>query len=373
MNILILGGTGAMGEHLVKILSQNPINEIYVTSRKKRVDFEKVHYLLGDAHDDVFLDFILNMHSWDVLIDFMVYKTEEFLNRANKILSKTGQYIFLSSCRVFADTSEIITESTPRLLDVSKDEKFLLSDDYPITKARQEDILLENRNRNWTIVRPYITFSSQRLQLGVYEKEYWLYRAINQKKVIFSKDISESITTLTFGRDVSYGISKLVGRNDSLGQDFNITTGENLLWKEALAVYQKVFYDVKNRDMLVDLVDSPNIDAIAISSVWPIKYDRLYNRKFDNSKFLQFVGSDFHFAPVKDTLGECLYDFLMSGGVFKDISYSTMAYFDRISSEKSNLRGVGFSSVLKYNIYRYTNLFEKRTQKNMLKKGQELF
>lgn len=33
MKILILGGTGAMGKHLVKILSYNKNNKLYITSR----------------------------------------------------------------------------------------------------------------------------------------------------------------------------------------------------------------------------------------------------------------------------------------------------------------------------------------------------
>lgn len=55
--------------------------------------------------------------------------------------------------------------------------KILSIDEYAITKAHQENLLINSKNKNWTIIRPYITYSEQRLQLGTFEKEDWLYRA----------------------------------------------------------------------------------------------------------------------------------------------------------------------------------------------------
>lgn len=53
-NILILGGTGAMGEHLVHLLGQDSDNHIYVTSRTVHKNQANVSYHVGNAHDDVF-------------------------------------------------------------------------------------------------------------------------------------------------------------------------------------------------------------------------------------------------------------------------------------------------------------------------------
>ncbi len=49
MNILILGGTGAMGEHLVRLLEKDGA-EVFVTTRSERKSREHVHYLRGNAH-----------------------------------------------------------------------------------------------------------------------------------------------------------------------------------------------------------------------------------------------------------------------------------------------------------------------------------
>lgn len=77
----------------------------------------------------------------------------------------------MSSARVYARSADRqITESSSRLLDICDDEEYLRTDDYALTKARQENMLFCAKTQNWTIIRPYITFSEIRLQLGVFEK-----------------------------------------------------------------------------------------------------------------------------------------------------------------------------------------------------------
>ncbi len=53
MKILILGGTGAMGEHLVRLLEEDgTADEICVTSRGERESCGRVRYLRGNAHEE---------------------------------------------------------------------------------------------------------------------------------------------------------------------------------------------------------------------------------------------------------------------------------------------------------------------------------
>lgn len=122
--ILVLGGTGAMGVSLVNILSEDNTCEIDVTSRRKRLsNMSNVRYLLGNARDNDFLYPLLDRH-YDVIVDFMNYNLDEFEARCNKMLSSTSQYVWFSSCRVYANSEEPLTEKSPRLLDVSTDDVF---------------------------------------------------------------------------------------------------------------------------------------------------------------------------------------------------------------------------------------------------------
>ena len=85
----------------------------------------------------------------------------------------------------YANENGRITEKSKRLLDVCTDEEYLKTDEYALTKVRQENILLSSGKKNWTIIRPYITYNVERLQLGVYEKENWLYRALHGRSIVF--------------------------------------------------------------------------------------------------------------------------------------------------------------------------------------------
>lgn len=228
MRILLLGGTGAMGVHLAQLLNdRSDVEYVYVTSRSVRADKGRIKYLVGNAKDINFLKEALAITQWDCIVDFMTYTSEELENRISLLLSVCKQYIFLSSARCYADSKEKITEKTPYLVDAIKDDTYLSTKEYGLEKGRSE-IIVKQSGTNWTIIRPYITYSEDRLQLGVYEKEDWLYRALHGRTIVFSKDIADKFTTLTYGLDVARGISQLIGVKSAIEQEFHITQTESV-------------------------------------------------------------------------------------------------------------------------------------------------
>ena len=240
MNILILGGTGAMGIHLTRILSDRGY-ECFVTSRTQRCNKDNVTYIQGDAHQASCLIPLLN-EKWDAIVDFMIYSTSDFTKLAPFFLKATKQYFFFSSGRVFADVGETcITEDSPRLLDVCKDTDYLVTDEYALAKARQEDILRNSGKKNWTIVRPYVTYAESRLQLSCMEKESWLWRAIHHRSIVIAESLANKVTTYTYGYDVARSISALIGSEGTLGESFNLTGCEYKTWDEILDIYLSVF------------------------------------------------------------------------------------------------------------------------------------
>ncbi len=349
MKVLILGGTGAMGVHLVKLLL-NEGHDVFVTSRSARESKGNLRYIQGDAHDIEFLKEYLNQ-KWDVIVDFMVYTTPDFKNRINLLLDAANQYIFLSSARVYANSVTPITERSSRLLDVSTDSTYLETDEYALTKARQEDVLIGSSRNNWTVIRPYITYSESRLQLGVLEKEAWLYRAIKGRTIVFSKDINDKITTLTYGLDVSQCIKGIIGKDGALGEIFHVTQPRSIRWSEALSIYLDVLEEklgFRPKVLLIGLEDFNKIH----SSNYQIIYDRLYNRAFDNNK-IQNVIDPVTFLPVVQGLKDCLSHFLRDGK-FDAINWKLEAIKDRQCKERTPLNEIaGYKRKLSYLIYRF--------------------
>lgn len=289
-HILLLGGTGAMGQQIVSLLSNREDVVCYVTSRSLRSDFVNVKYLQGNAHDDKFLNEVLNLHPWDSVVDFMVYSTEQFRERVGVLLQSTKHYVFISSARVYAYSDELLTEDSPRLLDVCKDQEYLNTDEYALTKARQEDILINSRFQNWTIVRPYITFGENRLQLGVMEKEMWLVPALNNRPIVFSRDIAECYTTMTDGYVLAQSIISLMDNNAAKGEIFHVTSEQSYKWCEILDWYLDVYEEIKG--VKASVYYTEKWDSRFGGEYYQWKYDRLYNRRFDNAKIRQFVSDD---------------------------------------------------------------------------------
>lgn len=335
MKILLLGGTGAMGTHLVSILSACKENEIFVTSRSPKDNHGNVKFIRGNAHDKTFIVTLL-AQKWDVIVDFMVYTTPEFKDKVDKILDATRQYIFLSSSRVYADSPRPMTEDSPRLLDTTEDKEYLATDEYALTKARQENILFRDERKNWTVIRPYITYAENRLQLGVLELQDWLPRALQGRSIVFSKDIAGKKTTMTYGYNVAEGIASIIGRQNAYGKAFHITQSRSLLWSDILSIYLDAIEEDMGFRPKVKMIDEcPNLKVE--TAKYQVKYDRLFNRIFSSLSISEFCEVD-KFVSPEIGLRKCIKEYIKANKAnIKNIplnEYSN-AQYDRIADERT--------------------------------------
>lgn len=332
MKILALGATGAIGREMVTHLAAGS-NDIHVTTRIARTSTGTIRYRRGDAKDESFLHTLLD-EDWDAIVDFMVYDTAAFRRRVDALLGAAKQYVFISSARVFAQTDGLITESSPRLLDTVRDAAFLASDEYALTKARQEDVLRNSGKTNWTIVRPYITFGNGRLQLGSMEKEGWLYRALQGRSIVFCGPMLDKWTTLTDGTDVARMLAALVGHPDALGEDFNLTDRHAVTWREVLALYLDVFEAHLGRRPAVAPVDLETFCNTARTSA-SIRYDRMCDRRFDTSKIDTVFDTGQLAAPLSGLRRRL--NAQLSQGSFLAHDWPMEALRDKIAGERASL------------------------------------
>lgn len=349
MRILILGGTGAMGKPLQKQLLLLG-HDVFVTSRSKHED-GAIHYICGNAHDIPFLDEVLS-RKFDCIVDFMSYETDEFRSRAEKILCNTSHYIFISSARVYAPCDGMITEDSPRLLDSSNDLEYLKTDEYALAKARQEDILINSGYKNWTIVRPSITYNSQRLQYAFGEKEEWLYRFMNGEKIVFPQSMSNIYTTMSYGEDVSQAISLMVGNAKAIGECVHIAGAKAITWSEVNDIYSRVLEKRFGKKLEFKLIESYEDLSKTLGKYYQIKYARAVDRKFDNSKLKSIIGN-MEFTEPEDGLALCLNNFCDFENKFGKISWKREAYYNRITKDNHVSGDFDITKRVKYCIVRY--------------------
>ena len=347
--VLLLGGTGAMGVYLQEYLQKEPETEIYITSRSKRISSEKVHYLQGNAHDFNFLEKALIDIKPNAIVDFMVWNSENFKQASSLLLKNTGHYLFLSSYRVFAEENPL-TENSPRLLDVCIDKEYLKTDEYALTKARQENILRQNKFSNWTILRPSITFSKNRFQFGCLEANVLCFRSLQNLPIVIPTEMLEKRTTLTWAGDTAKLICKLILNNKAYKEDFNLTTAENHTWRE-IANYYNEFIGTVVKEISLE-------QYIKIVNPWQTKYDRMFNRTLDNSKVLKVTGIDQKdFMPLYGGLKKALTEFKQYP-YFSDLNIRQNALIDNICKTNISLKGFDFKDVVRYQLYRHPNIMK---------------
>ena len=286
--VLVLGSTGAMGQYLVPYLADMGYAVTAVSLDDETPYNERVTCIKGNAKDTDFLRALLSQ-KFDGVVDFMIYGQRDFKHYYKLFLDNTEHYIFLSSCRIYANEEVPIKETSPRLLDYSKDEKLLASNDYCIYKAKSENILMLSDYTNWTIVRPATTFSKMCYQLVTLEAVNTVGRAQKGKKVVLPIQAKDKPATLCWAGDVSMMIAKLLFNEEAKRDIFNVCSAEHRTWGEIAEYYRDI---VGLESVWVDKEDYLKIldPDVELAKRWQLEYARMFNRITDNSKVLQVTG-----------------------------------------------------------------------------------
>ena len=287
--VLVIGATGAMARYMIPFLGERGCEIDGLALDVGESNYPNVHYHQCNAKDADVRDEFLS-RNYDAIVDFMTYKSTEIPFVLPRMLDHTGHYVFLSSGRVYDNLERPVRETSPRLIDTSKDPYLLNSDDYCIFKARGENLLFAMPRKNWTIVRPATTYSYLRYQLVTLEAADTVGRARQGKKVVLPEQAREKPATLSWGGDAGRMIGALLFCECALGETYNINSAEHHTWQE-IADYYKDICDlnavwVDKEDYLKIL----NPDPYNRAKRWQLEYARLFDREVDNSKVLAATG-----------------------------------------------------------------------------------
>lgn len=280
-NVLLIAGGGTLGTYTAQELLRLGYCVDTICLEDKKSDNRNLHYYRADASLD-FLRTLLEQKHYNGIVNFLHYRNYEDYIPYHELLSQnTGHLIFLSSYRVYADLQHPITETAPQLLDVIQDDPlFLEKEDYALAKSRAERFLHSNPYpKNWTIVRPVISFSDRRLDINMVSG----HAVLDAAKAGTPVQLPLEAKNLTAGLDWAGNSGKLIAnllfQEACKGEAYTISSAQNISWGDVAEIYAKLLN-----------VRFEWVPAKYPRDVWIWYYDRAYDRRIDNSKVLRATG-----------------------------------------------------------------------------------
>ncbi len=300
-NVLLIAGGGTLGTYTAKELLRLGYNVDIICPEEKKSYDERLKFYQSYATNDFLKELFCKKH-YDGIVNFIHYPDIEEYKPVHKLLTdNTDHLIFLSSYRVYADLENPITENAPMLLDVSDDKAFLEEETYALSKAKAEKFIREESNtKNWTIVRPVISFSEKRLDIVTINNHSILEYKKEGKPLCLPENTKNLTAALDWAGNSGKLIANLLFKKDAFGQAFTISSAQNLTWGEVAEIYTELidaeFEWINTEEWL------SNPDYIK-NSYWAAVYDRFFDRKIDNSKVLKVTGlTKDDFLSVKEGL-----------------------------------------------------------------------
>lgn len=290
MKILFIGGTGLISSACSDLLVARG-HELFILNRSTSTMYlppEGATLLEGDVHaDETRLASLIAGHRFDAVVDYIAYTVDDIERDLRLFRDKTDQFVFISSASAYQKPVKnyLITEETPLENPYWEYSRNKIACENQLMKAYHED------GFPVTIIRPSHTYGPTQIPFGV---SSWLHpwtvvdRMKRGQKVITPGD-GTSLWVLTWNADFAKGLVGLLGKPESIGEAFQITSDEALSWDQIhLEAYQALGLEP-------NLVHIPS-DLIA--AYWPHATGSLIGDKsnsvvFDNSKIKRFV-PDFH-------------------------------------------------------------------------------
>ncbi len=286
--VLLIGGLGTLGSYTMMNLLKLGYSVDVIALEDYHVLNQNLRVMKGNAMDDAVLEQLFRDSRYCAIVDFLHYTDPGFYKKRSKLLlDNTDQLIFLSSYRVYADSKAPIVESSAKLIDVIEDEYFLTKEDYAIPKSKNEAILRASGRKNWTVIRPLISFSHFRLDLAMLDAGLLLSRSKMHKKLIMPENSRNLIAGVGWAGNVGKQIAHLIGKQNALGEDFTVGINEHTTWETVAGYYTDLlgseFVWGTDQQVIDCLVGGYRAECRFI-------YDRLYNRDMVLSKVMGVTG-----------------------------------------------------------------------------------
>lgn len=285
MKLLFVGGTGLISSACSALALERGF-ELTVLNRgqsRKHPLPAEAEWIAADANDPELAKREIGGRVFDVVVDWVGYTPAHIERDLTLFTGRARQFVFISSASVYQKpvSHYRITESTPLANPYWE---------YSRQKIACEERLMQAyREQGFpvTIVRPSLTYGPSQIPLcvGSWEHPYTIIDRMKRGKPILVPGDGSSLWVLTWNADFAKGFLGLLGRQDTVGEVFHITSDEVLTWDQ---IYQETGRAL-GLELEIVHVPSELICAYDPDSIGSLLGDKSNSAVFDNSKIKRFV------------------------------------------------------------------------------------
>ena len=281
LHVLFLGGTGNISTASVELLIARG-HRVSILTRGKQAAPAGTRLLIADRHDEAAMRRAIGGDWPDVVINFIGYTPAEIALDHAVFAGHIQHYLFISTTMVYA----VPRRHLPLTEDSARGNPF---SPYAQQKHVCEDWLLEKwRNGKFpvTIVRPSHTYGPTWLPNPIKSSSFVPLLRLQAGQPVFVHDDGQGLWTLTAASDFATGLAGLLGRAETVGEAFHITSDEVLTWNQIYAEIIRAA-DVRQPEIL-------KIPTSFLCELMPALREKLPADKaepgvFDNAKIKRFV------------------------------------------------------------------------------------
>jgi nucleoside-diphosphate-sugar epimerase len=295
--ILFIGGTGIISascvrEALARGHEVHCLNRGASTARPLPAD---VVFHEADARDAQAVAGVVRRGDFDVVVQFVAFERAHVEADIAAMTGRVGQYVFISSASAYQTPAARlpVTESTPLRNPYWK---------YSRDKIACEDALVRAyRDHGFpvTIVRPSHTYDQTMLP---FDAGWTVVARMRAGREVVVPGDGTSLWTITHHSDFARGFVGLLGRADTAGEAFHITSDEAPTWNE---IYGAIAHAA---GVSARLVHVPSRYIAAVDPEWgaALLGDKANSMTFDNAKIRRIVPDFRATVPFRDGAREII-------------------------------------------------------------------
>ncbi len=279
MKILIVGGGGNIGQHIISNIDLNT-NQVFSINKNKVFKSKKIKYFRLDYYNNYKrVKYLTEKYKFDIVINLICFNKSQVIGDYRLYKNKISKYLFISSTSIYQTSKHIINEE-------SKTEK--TKNRYIKGKVEAEKFLMNNTyGFPYIILRVCQIYGGNNIPSLFKKRSFTILKDMYLNKRIFLPRGYLNKWKIISANDLAKIIIQIINSNEKkiINNYFNIVPDKSLTWEEIYNVYfTRITKKIKKQYFSLSKIK--NLDRNLYEH---LNFDKLKNANFSNRKIFKII------------------------------------------------------------------------------------